>query len=120
MRNRNPLAALLRLLPAACSAAGSSDGSANAGDAGGTGQTSDSGSLGDGPGGGETSDSGQDAQHPPGDSGMHGDAGAAEASTPEGGDGGGTGEAGTPSIDFAPYFPTWVWGASGYAFTSLT
>ena len=22
-------------------------------------------------------------------------------------------------IDFAPYFPTWVWGASGYAFTSL-
>lgn len=30
-------------------------------------------------------------------------------------------EAGPPAatIDYAPYFPTWVWGASGYAFTSL-
>ena len=24
-----------------------------------------------------------------------------------------------PPIEFAPYFPTWVWGAGGYAFTSL-
>ena len=24
-----------------------------------------------------------------------------------------------PAIDYAPYFPTWVWGGSGYAFTSL-
>jgi hypothetical protein len=25
----------------------------------------------------------------------------------------------TAKTDYAPYFPTWVWGASGYAFTSL-
>jgi chitinase len=24
-----------------------------------------------------------------------------------------------PAIDYAPYFPTWVWGGSGYAFTGL-
>ncbi len=28
-------------------------------------------------------------------------------------------EAGAPAIDYAPYFPTWVWGASGYAYTGL-
>jgi chitinase len=120
MRQRNLLAALLLLLPAACSAAGSSDGSGNTGDDGGPGQTSDSGSVGDAPGGGQMGDSGADSQHPSADGGTHGDSGTAETSAPEGGDSGGGSEAGTPSIDFAPYFPTWVWGASGYAFTSLT
>lgn len=35
---------------------------------------------------------------------------------------GGTAPEGGPSaeaIDYAPYFPTWVWGGSGYAFTGL-
>lgn len=38
-------------------------------------------------------------------------------------DGGTATDAGSPApttTDYAPYFPTWVWGASGYAFTSLT
>jgi chitinase len=40
------------------------------------------------------------------------DAGAPDASTPPDGS--------TPqTTDYAPYFPTWVWGGTGYAFTSL-
>jgi hypothetical protein len=39
------------------------------------------------------------------------DAGAPEASSP--------GDAGATGSDYAPYFPTWVWGGSGYAFTGL-
>ncbi len=40
------------------------------------------------------------------------------------GRGSGSGGTTTPpppaaSVDYAPYFPTWVWGGSGYAFTSL-
>lgn len=34
-------------------------------------------------------------------------------------EGGAQAEAGAPAIDYAPYFPTWVWGSTGYAFTSL-
>jgi chitinase len=76
------------------------------------------------------------------DAGHPADAGSTSPPTPEAGNpgqpgaDGGTGgaevgpgkpEAGTPAeagpsapaVDYAPYFPTWVWGASGYAFTSL-
>ncbi len=47
----------------------------------------------------------------PDDSGAH-DAMSDSTALAEGG--------GTPTaIDYAPYFPTWVWGGSGYAFTGL-
>ena len=39
-----------------------------------------------------------------------------DAGPAPGADGGG---ASAPKTDYAPYFPTWVWGAGGYAFTSL-
>ncbi len=38
----------------------------------------------------------------------------------QGGDDAGAPTTPTGKTDYAPYFPTWVWGASGYAFTSLT
>jgi len=46
-----------------------------------------------------------------------GDAGAPDA-RPEAASGGPEGGAAF-AIDYAPYFPTWVWGGGGYAFTSL-
>ncbi|HEX3345596.1 MAG TPA: hypothetical protein VHS09_13530 [Polyangiaceae bacterium] len=56
---------------------------------------------------------------PPRDSGSAGADTGAGMGPPDGG--GSPPEAGPPAatIDYAPYFPTWVWGASGYAFTSL-
>lgn len=47
------------------------------------------------------------------DAGPAHDAGKPDASTAS--DGGSS----SPGIDYAPYFPTWVWGGSGYAFTGL-
>jgi chitinase len=66
----------------------------------------------------------------PGQTGPGTDSGGGVGGNAEGGgpsDGGGpdghatTGEGGPASaaIDYAPYFPTWVWGGSGYAFTGL-
>jgi chitinase len=61
--------------------------------------------------------SGEDAAH--GDAGTGHDAGV----TSHGDSGASTPESGTPppaaAIDYAPYFPTWVWGGSGYAFSGL-
>jgi chitinase len=95
------LASLLPLCPAlACSSAGSPSAVTTNADADVGGETStttpgDAGGIGDV--GGTTG--------PP----PSGDAGSVEAGA----------EAGAPAIDYAPYFPTWVWGASGYAFTGL-
>jgi hypothetical protein len=53
------------------------------------------------------------------------DSGSSQSGDSEGGgsDSGSTAttEAGptSPAIDYAPYFPTWVWGSGGYAFTGL-
>jgi Glycosyl hydrolases family 18 len=80
---------------------GGDSGARPAGDAGST-STHDSGAA---PG---------DAGTPPADGGAaSNDAGSTVA------EGGAGAEAGAPAVDYAPYFPTWVWGASGYAFTSL-
>jgi Glycosyl hydrolases family 18 len=62
-------------------------------------------SNGGGDGGGSSSPSAPsgDAASPGYDSGTRADGAAPSA----------------PTIDYAPYFPTWVWGGSGYAFTGL-
>jgi hypothetical protein len=73
----------------------------------------------DGGAGGRADAGDSGATHPPaggGDAGASGpDAGGGAT------DGGGTPDSGSsPSkVDYAPYFPTWTWGASGYAYTSL-
>jgi chitinase len=58
---------------------------------------------------------------PSGDDGAT--AGGDDAGPGSGGNDGGSdasdGGAPAPTTDYAPYFPTWVWGGSGYAFTGL-
>jgi chitinase len=82
------------------SSSGDGEGGAAPGEAGGASPDSGSGS---GIDGGTGHDSG--AAH---------DSGKADGSSMSG-DGGPT----ATTIDYAPYFPTWVWGGSGYAFTGL-
>ena len=64
-------------------------------------------------GGGETS-------HSPPATNDAGSPGTQDSAAPSP-EGGASAEAGPPAdgIDYAPYFPTWVWGGSGYAFTGL-
>ncbi|HEY6459664.1 MAG TPA: glycosyl hydrolase family 18 protein, partial [Polyangiaceae bacterium] len=106
----------------ACSGAASSGNGGEPGDGvgvdGGHGVTNhDAGSGGSSGGDGAThpqpgTDAGSTTAPDGGGSGSH-DGGDAGGGSPDGGG------AGAPSSEFAPYFPTWVWGASGYAYTSL-
>jgi hypothetical protein len=86
-------------------------GTASRADAGSRGGESDAGSTPPSPGSdsGNGSTGGDSGAEPPAEAGME----PAESGTaPEAGPS-------ASSVDYAPYFPTWVWGASGYAFTSL-
>jgi chitinase len=113
-------------LPFAIAACSASDGTSDLGPAGGD----DGGTTSPGDDAGGTANEGGT---PSNDSGSASDTGAG---TTEGGpgidsgappDGGSTAhEGGVPDggptqakIDYAPYFPTWVWGGSGYSFTGL-
>ncbi|MGO8993752.1 MAG: hypothetical protein ACLQVI_10525 [Polyangiaceae bacterium] len=81
-------------------------------------------SPGDDAGGSQQPASGDDAASAPPASGQDASGGPPSTTTPpaEGGS-----DAGVPAdggshdnaIDYAPYFPTWVWGGSGYAFSGL-
>lgn len=104
----------------ACSSADSSPATSQ-GDDGGAGQVANDGGtvpLGDGgvtpAEGGVTADGGTTTHADSGTSGGGKDAGSHA-------DAGGSGkDASTgPGTDYAPYFPTWTWGGSGYAYTSL-
>ena len=91
--------------------------------------------LGPGCSGSAASETGAFGSDAPDDSGARARADAGDAGTPGSPDAGtgepeagvGPTEAGPSSeagpgaakTDYAPYFPTWVWGGSGYAFTSL-
>ncbi len=103
------LVASLAAIAVACGDAstGNDSPSGGAGDGGGA----EGGTSGDGGGAGTGHDSGT-----PGDSGAAGD----DASPPStDGSPGSDGGPSLPPIEFAPYFPTWVWGGSGYAVTGL-
>jgi hypothetical protein len=122
MKNAPLLATLLAALGLPCLGACSSTASNTSSD-GGPGQTGDDeggsstneGGTSPGPDGGAATEA---------SAGQSGDGGGA----PDSGNGGSTGDGSTttsdagptsPAIDYAPYFPTWVWGGSGYAFTGL-
>jgi hypothetical protein len=84
----------------------------------------DPGSTGDSPGSSPASGAGDDgggASSPGSPSSPDGGAPAGDADGGARGDAGPGPEGGAPAggIDYAPYFPTWVWGGSGYAFTGL-
>ncbi|MGD0526665.1 MAG: glycosyl hydrolase family 18 protein [Polyangiaceae bacterium] len=89
--------------------ASSEGGAASRSDAGSHGSATDAGSTPPSPGQDAGSATGVDSGGEPVESGT------------EPMEGGTAPEAGPTAsdVDYAPYFPTWVWGASGYAFTSL-
>ena len=62
--------------------------------------------------------SGQDAGAPPPVKGTD-DAGSPTETDAGGGRGNDAGQGPPTAIDYAPYFPTWVWGGGGYAFSGL-
>ncbi len=112
------LAPVLSALLLACS---SSPGDGSSGD-GGPGMTGDDGAVAAGDGGSTTPQDDGGATGPGADSGGGGGGEGGGASDGGGSDGHAPGSEGGPAssaIDYAPYFPTWVWGGSGYAFTGL-
>jgi hypothetical protein len=108
---------VLALFPGlACSSAGSPSAAGTNADADGGSETSMTPPT-DDAGGGE---GGTTTPPPPhADGGSHGPDGGTDAHA--GGEAGSDAgwDGGPPPIDYAPYFPTWVWGASGYAYTGL-
>jgi hypothetical protein len=68
--------------------------------------------------GGTTSNEGDDAGGTGATTPQPSDDGGSVVPTSDGGHDGATPPA-TAGSDYAPYFPTWVWGGSGYAFTGL-
>ncbi|HEX8791966.1 MAG TPA: glycosyl hydrolase family 18 protein [Polyangiaceae bacterium] len=113
MRTIAAIGALLAFPGLACSSSGAPSIPDSNGDADVQQETStlppaDAGASGDDGGSTRPPPNSDAGAHPPDGGTVHADAGT---------DGGL--EAGTPAIDYAPYFPTWVWGASGFAYTSL-
>ena len=106
MRIARALALSSLVALAGCAAHSTPD---NAGGNGGFGGNGGSGgSDGSGPGSGGSGGNGSDGGAGPGDLGP-------------GGSNGGTSDGGTPAVvtEYAPYFYTWGWGSSSYAFSSL-
>ena len=111
MRIARALALSSLVALAGCAAHSTPD---NAGGNGGFGGNGGSGgSDGSGPGSGGSGGNGSDGGAGPGDLGPGGSDG--------GGSDGGTSDGGTPAVvtEYAPYFYTWGWGSSSYAFSSL-
>jgi len=109
---------LFTLALAACS---SSPGDGSDLDAG-SGTTGDDGAFVANDGGSPSAEAGGSEGGTGADSGGGGAGAEGGASDGGGPDGHATGSDGGPAsaaIDYAPYFPTWVWGGSGYAFTGL-
>jgi len=85
------------------------------------------GSSADGAGSPPGADASDDGAGTAADGGLAGDDAASDPGTPPSSDSGlstdGAADADAapspPPIEFAPYFPTWVWGGSGYAITGL-
>jgi chitinase len=114
MVRRAPLSILFALSLAACS---SSPGDTSDLDAG-SGTTGDDGAVVASDGGSASAEAGGSEASTGADSGGGG-GGGADGGGPDGHATGSEGGPASAAIDYAPYFPTWIWGGSGYAFTGL-